>query len=179
MKVRRSAAAGAPAASAGHAAPAASNGNAHREAAPSAPPAAVGPQDGPGAMEVSQTAGPISATFQVARTADGVAIRYRITNGGDADVAIKPAGVLVRINGSLAPYAMARANADRMRPELLPRGATETGVIQASGKTPRSVQVTLSLFPISSGSQPAGIAVPWTFEPLFSQVDRLPLSTIP
>lgn len=113
------------------------------------------------------------------RTVEGVSIRYRITNDGDADLTIRPAGVLVRVNGSLVPYAMARGSVDHSRPELLPHGATENGVIDASGRAARSVQLVLSLFPVASGDRSAAAALPFTFEPLFSEVNRLATTTAP
>jgi len=141
------------------------NASAHPDAASGGPAA-------PSSLEVTQTVGPIAAVFDVTRTTEGVSIRYRLTNNGDGDVAIRPVGVLVRVNGTLVPFAMARGSVDRTHPELLPHGATENGVIDASVRTARSVQVTLSLFPLTSGDHPAA-AVPFTFEPLFSDVNRL------
>lgn len=140
--------------------------NAH----PDAPSGAPGPVP---LLEVSQTVGPVSAVFRVSRAAGGVSIRYSVTNGGDADLAIRPAGVLVRVNGTLVPYAMARGSVNRTHPELLPHGATERGVIDAAGRTARSVQVTLSLFPASTARSASYRSAPITFEPLFTEVDRL------
>lgn len=128
---------------------------------------------GPPLLEVRQTVGGVVGVFQALRTADGVVIRYRITNGAGADLVIRPGGVLVKVNGRLVPYGMARDSADRGRPEILPRGATETGVIDAPGSGAREVRLILSLAPAVPDTQGPGAALPMTFEPIFSGIDRL------
>ncbi|HYM70892.1 MAG TPA: pilus assembly protein N-terminal domain-containing protein [bacterium] len=130
-------------------------------------------------LQARQTIGDVTAVFQIARVPDGVLIRYQITNNGDADLAIRPTGVLVRVNGRLVPYALARASADQSRPDTLPPGATETGVIEAPTPAARSVQVILSLFPVASADEPSGAHLPLTFEPSFAGVDRLAPTTNP
>jgi hypothetical protein len=147
---------------------------------PAAPPAdrphtaATGPAAGaPSLLEVSQTVGAVSAVFQISRAADRVSIHYSVTNNGTTDLAIRPAGVLVRVNGALVPYAMARGSVDRGRPGIVTHGATEHGVIEASGRGARSVQLTLSLFPTAAGAQISYASVPITFEPLFTEIDQL------
>jgi len=124
-------------------------------------------------LQARQTIGDVTAVFQIARLPGGVLIRYQITNNGDADLAIRPTGVLVRVNGRPVPYALARTSADQSRPDTLPHGATETGVIEAPNPAARSVQVILSLFPVASADEPADASLPLTFEPSFAGVDRL------
>jgi len=72
---------------------------------------------------------------------------------------------------------MARDSADRGRPEILPKGAAETGVIDAPGRSPRRVQLILSLFPVTGPRQTPGVVLPFTFQATFSGVDRLTVST--
>ena len=134
---------------------------------------------GPLLLEVREAVGDLAAVFQVVRTPDGVLIRYRITNGNGADLTMRPTGVLVRVNGRVAPYAMARDSVDRGHPDVLPRGGTETGVIDVPGRTARFVQLIFSLFPIPSGSQASAVALPLTFEPSFNGVDQLPITARP
>lgn len=133
---------------------------------------------GPPLLEVHQSLGDVVGVFQVQRGPDDVLIRYRITNGTAADLTIRPGSVLVRVNGRLVPYGMARDSIDRGRPEILPRGATETGVIDAPSSTPRRVQVILSLFPVAATDEPGG-GLPLTFQPVFTGVDRLAISAVP
>jgi len=161
--------------------------------APAAAPATTAPDNphgssatgdvgavGPPLLEVHQSLGDVVGVFQVQRGPDDVLIRYRITNGTAADLTIRPGSVLVRVNGRLVPYGMARDSIDRGRPEILPRGATETGVIDAPSSTPRRVQVILSLFPVATtDEQPPGGGVPLTFQPVFTGVDRLAISAVP
>ncbi len=153
-------------------------------APPAAGEAAIAPQAGQAAalplLEVRQALGDVAGVFQVLRVPDGVVIRYRITNGSPADLTIRPGGVLVRVNGRVAPYGMARDSVDRDRPEILPRGATESGVIGAPGPAPRRVQLVLSLVPTAAPDQPSpGAALPVTFQPEFVGVDRLTISPAP
>lgn len=135
----------------------------------------------PPLLEVRQAFGDVAGIFQILRIQDGVLIRYRITNSGPADLTIRPGGVLVRVNGRVVPYGMARDSVDRGRPEILPRGATETGVIDAPGAAPRRVQLILSLFPASAAPEeaPPAAALPVTFQPEFAGVDHLPISPAP
>ncbi|HLJ60144.1 MAG TPA: pilus assembly protein N-terminal domain-containing protein [bacterium] len=128
-------------------------------------------------LQARQTIGDVTAVFQVARLPDGVLIRYQITNHGDGDFAIRPTSVLVRVNGRLVPYALARASADQSRPDALPHGATETGVIEAPNPAARSVQVVLSLFPLAPADDAGDARLPLTFEPSFAGVDRLAPTT--
>jgi hypothetical protein len=128
---------------------------------------------GPPLLEVRQTVGNVVGVFQALRTPDGVAIRYRITNGTEADLMIRPGGVLVKVNGRLVPYGMARDSVDRGRPGILPRGATETGIIDAPASGAREVRLILSLAPAAPDAQGPGVALPLTFEPVFSGIDRL------
>lgn len=140
-------------------------------------PAAAG-QTGPPLLEVRQTIGPIAGVFQVTRIASGVVIRYRITNESQADLVIRPGGVLVRVNGRVAPYAMARDSVDRGRPDVLPRGAMETGIVDVPGAAAREVRLILSLFPATAEAT-AGVALPTTFQTTFTGVDRLLLLPAP
>ena len=177
---------GAPGAAPRRAAPAA--GVAPSPAQPAAAAAATPSQTdrpeggaGPQSLEVRQTVGDIAGVFQVVRVADGVLIRYHITNSTQADLTFRPGGVLVRVNGRAVPYAMARDSVDRGRPGILPRGATEAGVIDAPGAAPRRVQLILSLFPAAPAPDqaPLAAALPVTFQPEFTGVDRLPVSPVP
>jgi len=112
-----------------------------------------------------------------------VLVRYRITNGGDAALILRPSGVLVRADGRPVPYGMARDSVDRGRPDVLPRGATETGVIDAAAPAARQVQVILSFAAVPGQDQPAAapaaVTVPVVFQATFSGVDRLSVSPGP
>lgn len=132
---------------------------------------------GPPLLEVRQSEGGVIAVFQAFRTQSGVLIRYRVTNGSGSDLTIRPGGVLVRVDGRVVPYGMARDSVDRGRPEIVPRGATETGVIEAPGRTPRQVQLVLSLFPVATDSRAPGVVLPFTFQPAFVGLDRLTISS--
>ncbi len=152
-------------------------------AAPSVPPAAAAaslpsspavPAAAPPLLEVRQAIGEVVGVFQAFKTPGGVLIKYRITNGGGADLVVRPGSVLVRVNGRLVPYGMARDSINRGQPEMLPRGATETGMIDAPSTAPRRVQLILSLFPSTAPDEQApGAALPLTFQPVFNGVDRL------
>ncbi len=132
---------------------------------------------GPPLLEVRQSEGGVIAVFQAFRTQGGVFIRYRVTNGSGSDLTIRPGGVLVRVNGRVVPYGMARDSVDRGRPEIMPRGATETGVIEAPGRTARQVQLILSLFPVATDSRASSVVLPFTFQPTFVGLDRLAISS--
>jgi hypothetical protein len=127
-------------------------------------------------LEASQSVGGVVGTFQTFRVADGVLIRYRITNGGQTDLTMRPGGVLVTINGRITPYGMTRDSIDRERPEIVPRGATETGVIDAPAQVPREVRLVLSLFPAGPAGPDDGMVLPVTFQTTFTGVDSLSLS---
>jgi len=157
-----------------------------RVSAPGAPPApASGPRSrgdldavstastAPPFLEARQTVGDAAAVFKVLRTRDAVVIHYQITNNGGQDLAVRLSGVLVRVNGGAVPFALARSSADRVRPALLPRGMTETGVIDAPAAAPRQVDVEFSLFPLNGDDLRLGPIIPLTFQPMFSGVDRL------
>ncbi len=127
----------------------------------------------PPLLEVRQAIGEVAGVFQALKTPGGVLVKYRITNGGGADLVVRPGSVLVRVNGRLAPYGMARDSINRGQPEMLPRGATETGMIDVPSTAPRRVQLILSLFPSTAPDEAAGAALPLTFQPVFNGVDRL------
>lgn len=166
---------------------------------PETPPAPASPQNAvpdttrglqpgranPGAagssvLEVRQSVGEVTGAFQVRRVPDGVMITYRITNDSRADLVIRPGSVLVRVNGRIVPYGMARDGIDRGRPEILPRGATENGVIDASSAETHSVQLVFSLFPSGAPDERGRrAALPLVFQLSFSEVDRLAISPAP
>ncbi|GEM_PF-1147703 len=152
-------------------------GEAPRSGAPV--PAAVEHQASPGSLLARQVIRNVEGRFEMTRGSDGIWVRYQLTNNGDADLMIRPTAVLVRANGRVVPYALARNDADPTRPELLPRGATETGVLEIPGRAIRTVQLILSLFPVSAGDQPPTAIPPVTFQPSFVEVDRLPAAAAP
>jgi len=158
--------------------------------AQTAPPAAA-PQP---AIELHETAGRVTAVFRALRTQTGILLRYEITNGGDVDLTIRPATILVRADGRPMAYGMLRDSVDRGRPDVIPRGATETGAIDIATPAARRVELTLSLIPLSppsadAGSTPstpaasAGTApaapMPIVLEATFSGLDRLPVTATP
>ncbi len=130
----------------------------------------------PSLLEARQTVGEVSAVFQALRARDGVFIRYRVTNSTGTDLTLRPGSVLVRANGRIVPYGMTRNNVDRGRPEILPRGATEIGMIEAPARMPQRVQLILSLFPIAEDKHTSGTGLPFTFQAVFVGVDRLMVS---
>lgn len=134
-------------------------------------------ESGPALLEVRQAVRDITGTFQAVRAAGGVVIRYRIRNGSAVDLTILPGGVLVRVNGRVVPYGMARDSVDRRRPEILPRGATETGVINAPSRSPRRVQLVFSLVPAGARGRTVSFTPPITFQPAFTGVDLLAISS--
>jgi hypothetical protein len=142
----------------------------------SPPPAALA---GEPYLEIQQAFPEAQAVFQLFRERAGVRIRYRITNKGAADVAVRANGVLVRVNGRLIPFGMSRDSVDRDRPAILPAGATETGVIGAPAKAPRQVEVIFSLFPAQEDRRGPSRILPATFQLMFSGLDRLAPSTTP
>ncbi len=160
----------------GQPAPAAGQGAGPASAPPGPSPRAAAPSH----LEVRQSLGPVTGVFEAVRVADGVMIRYRITNGGGSDLVMRPGSVLVKVNGRVVAYGMARDSIDRGRPDVLPRGATETGVIDAPGATARRVQLIFSLFPAGGPDEPAsGTEAPLTFQPAFNEVDRLAITPVP
>ena len=129
-------------------------------------------------LEIQQAFPEAQAVFQLLRERAGIRIRYRITNTSASDVAIRPNGVLVRINGRLTPFGMSRESVDKDRPAILPAGATEVGAIGAPVKAPRQVEVIFSLFPEEDRRGPSR-TVPVTFQFVFSGLDRLATPTTP
>lgn len=125
-------------------------------------------------LEAQQTLGDASGVFQLLRGPRGVKIRYRITNTSAREFSVRPNGVLIRVNGVLVPFGMSRENTGRGRPPLLPPGAAESGVISASGKAPRQVEVIFSLFPAKAEKPGLGRTLPAVFQLLFAELDRLP-----
>jgi putative type II/III system pilus formation protein len=164
---------------------------------PSTPPAAVpaapaAPTPAP-AIELRQTVGPVKAEFQAFRTRTGIRLRYEITNGSDGDLVIKPTTILVRADGRPVAYGMARDSVDRGRPDVIPRGATETGVIDLATPSARQIELALSLLPVAPAqsapappgapSARAGTApsapVPIVLQATFNGLDRLPITPAP
>jgi hypothetical protein len=144
---------------------------------PAAPvPASSCDAAGTSQLEARQTLGDVTGIFQALRVARGAVVRYRITNGSETDLVIRPGGILVRMNGRLVSYGMVRDSVDQRRPEILPRGGTETGVIEAPGPLSREVRLTLSLFPVAPDGAASPRALPLVFQVMFTGVDRLPLS---
>ena len=159
-----------------------------------APPAVAPPVP---TIQLGQSAGPVRAVFTASRTPNGILFRYEITNGGDADLAIRPTTILVRADGRPVAYGMARDSVDRGRPDIIPRGATETGVIDVALPAARQIELALSLLPVhaaSPGSEPsassqtppaarAGMApsapLPIVLQWTFSGLDRLPVAPAP
>jgi hypothetical protein len=87
---------------------------------------------------------------------------------------------------------MARDSVDRGRPDVIPRGATETGVIDVATPLARQIALVLSLVPAPSTSTPqapdapaarAGTEppapLPIVLEATFSGLDRLPVTPTP
>ena len=136
-------------------------------------------RSGPPLLEVRQAVGNITGIFQVMRAPDEILIRYRISNGSQVDLAIRPGGVLVRVNGRISSYGMVRDSVDHRRPDILPRGATESGVIDTPSQSPRRVQVIFSLVPASTVGRETRLAPPITFQPTFANVDLMEISTTP
>lgn len=136
-------------------------------------------RSGPPLLEIRQAVGAITGDFQVTRLPDEVSVRYRISNGSHVDLTIPPGGVLVRVNGHIVPYAMVRDAVDRQRPDVLPTGATETGVIDAPSRSPQRVQVIFSLVPAAAPGREAHFTPPITLHPAFAGVDLMEISSTP
>jgi hypothetical protein len=158
--------------------------------APPVTPAAA--TSGEPALDLRQTVGAVTAVFHTFRTRNGILLRYEITNGADVDLLIKPTAILVRADGRPVAYGMARDSVDRGRPDVIPRGATETGVIDVATPLARQIALVLSLVPAPSTSTPqapdapaarAGTEppapLPIVLEATFSGLDRLPVTPTP
>ncbi|HEV2283435.1 MAG TPA: pilus assembly protein N-terminal domain-containing protein [bacterium] len=144
------------------------------------------------ALDLRQTVGAVTAVFHAFRTRSGILLRYEITNGAEVDLLIKPAAILVRADGRPVAYGMARDSVDRGRPDVIPRGATETGVIDIATPSARQIALVLSLAPAPSTSAPqapdapaarAGAAptapLPIVLQATFSGLDRLSVTPAP
>jgi hypothetical protein len=146
-------------------------------------------------IELSETEGPVKATFRAARTKNGIVLRYQITNGSDADVAVTPRAVLVRADGRAVAFGMLRGSVGRDKPNLIPQGATETGMIDIATPAAREIELILSLFPASTAGhetpasgtliKPETFAgtvspdrLPFVFQITFSGLDRLPVAAL-
>jgi hypothetical protein len=157
--------------------------------APSSPPTAAAgskssgePAQGPprqteSYLEIQQALGDTTGVFQLFRSPTSIKIRYRIHNQGSTDFAIRPSGVVVKVNGRSVPFGMSRSNADKTRPALLPSRAAETGIIDAPARGPRQVEVIFSLFPVEEDRQGPNRTGPMTFQFLFAGLARLAVSS--
>jgi hypothetical protein len=143
-------------------------------------------------LDLRQTVGGVTAVFHTFRMRSGILLRYEITNGADVDLLIRPAAILVRADGRPVAYGMARNSVDRGRPDVIPRGATETGVIDIATPSARQIAVVLSLARAASTPTPqtpdtpaahAGTAPsappPIVLQATFSGLDRLPVAPAP
>lgn len=151
--------------------------------APAGPPAVV--------LDLRETVGPVTAAFHASRTRSGVLFRYEITNGAGDDLVIRASSVLVRADGRLVAYGMGRESVDRSRPDVIPRGATETGAIDIAVPSARRIELALSLFPLAPGTSADGAAnapaartapatpVPIVLQATFSGLDRLAVTAGP
>jgi len=177
------------------AAPGASNplsGTPRPPDAPAAPGAQPPAPSGEAALDLRQTVGAVTAVFHTFRTRTGILLRYEITNGADVDLLIKPAAILVRADGRPVAYGMARNSVDRGRPDVIPRGATETGVIDIATPSARQIALVLPLLPAPTAAPaPASDApaartgttppapLPIVLQATFSGLDRLPVTPAP
>ena len=147
------------------------------------------------AIELRETVGPIKATFRAARTRSGIVLRYEIANGSEADVALRPRTVLVRADGRPVAFGMLRGSVERDKPDVIPRGATETGVIDIAMPNAREIELILALLPAStavheapaagtpirpeaSASTVSTASIPFVLQATFSGLDRLPLAAL-
>ena len=149
------------------------------EPTPAGPPASV--------LDLHETVGPVTAAFHASRTRSGVVLRYEITNGAGDDLVIRASSVLVRADGRPVTYGMGRDSVDRNRPDVIPRGATETGAIDIAVPSVRRVELALSLFPLTPATSTDGtvnapaartatapaMPVPIVLQATFSGLDRL------
>lgn len=133
---------------------------------------------GPPQLEIRQAVGAVTGDFQVTKLRDEVSIRYRISNGSRIDLTIPAGGVLVRINGHFVPYAMVRDAVDHQRPDVIPMGATEAGMIDAPSRSPQRVQVIFSLVPAAAPGREAHFTPPITFQAAFAGVDLMETSAL-
>lgn len=150
-----------------------------------APPSAGAmPKPAPGGpqatvLDLRQTVGPVTAAFHASRTRGGVLLRYEITNNAGNDLVIRASSMLVRVDGRPVAYAMGRDSVDLGRPDVIPRGATETGAIDIAVPSARRIELALSLFPLTPATSPDGAAnapatpVPIVLQATFSGLDRL------
>jgi hypothetical protein len=145
-------------------------------------------------IELRETEGPVRATFRAVRTKNGIVLRYEITNGSDADVAVTPRAVLVRADGHPVAFGMLRGSVNRDNPDVIPQGATETGMIDIATPAARQIELILSLFPASAAVhetpdsntpvKPETLAtvspshLPLVFQATFSGLDRLPIAAL-
>lgn len=163
---------------------------------PSGEPAA-GPAP---ALELRQTVGLVKSVFRAFRTKNGILLHYEINNGTDADLLIKPSAILVRADRRPVAYAMARDSVDRGRPDVIPRGGTETGVIEIATPSARQIELALPLLPLPSTAAPAAppsapqagsetpaaragtapsVSLPIVLQATFVGLDRLPVTAAP
>lgn len=146
-------------------------------------------------IELRETVGPVKATFRAARTRSGIVLRYEITNGSGEDVAVRPRAVLVRADGRPAAFGMLRGSVSGDRPDVIPQGTTETGVIDIAMPAAREIELILSLLPASTAVHEAPAAntpirpealagtvsaarIPFVLQATFSGLDRLPLAAL-
>ena len=151
-------------------------------------PAAPGPQtqapeaaaaEAPRVLQSEQAVANVSSFFQLARGRDGIRVRYRITNNSNSDLTIRAAGILVKVDGRVMPFALARENGNKGRPTILLSGTTETGVITAPVRAPRQVELIFSLFPVGTGEPRSGGDLPLTFQATFMELQQLAPSNTP
>jgi putative type II/III system pilus formation protein len=135
------------------------------------------PPEAAGVLQSEQEVGNVSGSFQLARVTGGIRIRYRITNKSSTDLNIRPTGILVKVDGRLMPFGLAREGADKGRPTILPSGTTETGMISSPVRAPRQVELIFSLFPVETGKPRSAADLPLTFQAMFTEVQQLPSST--
>lgn len=131
----------------------------------------------PDLIELSREISHVVGVFKINHVQDGALVRYQITNNGTADLVLRPGGVLVRINGRITPYGMTRDIADRERPDVIPKGATETGTINVASPAPRVVHLVMSFFPVVQPADSIGPPVPLIFESTFTGVDALTITS--
>ncbi|HKX19963.1 MAG TPA: pilus assembly protein N-terminal domain-containing protein [bacterium] len=179
--------------------PAATVGTSPLPAGTTPPPAAAVPAGltpgGPQAttLDLRETVGPVTAAFHASRTHGGVLLRYEITNGAGDDLVIRASSVLVRADGRPVAYGMGRDSVDRSRPDVIPRGATETGAIDIAVPSARRIELALSLFTLTPATSAVGTAnapaartattpatpLPIVLQATFSGLDRLAVTAGP
>jgi hypothetical protein len=146
-------------------------------------------------LEVRESAGPVEATLQAGRTKRWIVLRYAITNASETDLAIRSNTVLIRADGRPVAFGMLRTPVDQHRPDVIPRGATETGQIAVATPAARQIELILSLLPLSTSAVPStephipagpetnavsiqAIPVPLVLQATFSRLDRLPVTVL-